>query len=202
MISPPCLVIAPPIRSVAIDVGGADAVDRAMGALGRNDDEAHDRQNRLARRPRRRVAILAALDRGRSSPRRRAPTARGCARRYPTPRATTRARNTRRPPTASAPRSTAPSAYAHSIGCDHRQFLFFGSPPPPQCGQINAQIGRMRANLDELQSRAGGAGGRGELIARYNAQCVNAAPAQPTNFLAALVRRRSLRSRATSRPSR
>ena len=45
----------------------------------------------------------------------------------------------------------------------------------------------MRANLDELQSRAGGgAGGRGDLIARYNAQCVNAAPAQPTNFLEAL----------------
>ena len=28
--------------------------------------------------------------------------------------------------------------------------------PPAQCGQINGQIGRMRANLDELQSRAGG----------------------------------------------
>ncbi len=75
------------------------------------------------------------------------------------------------------------SAYAHSIGCDHRQFLFFGSPPPPQCGQINAQIGRMQANLAELQSRASGAGGRAELIARYNAQCVNSGP---PNFLAAL----------------
>ncbi len=40
------------------------------------------------------------------------------------------------------------SAYARSIGCDRKQFLFFGSPPPPQCGQINAQIGRMRANYD------------------------------------------------------
>ncbi len=78
-------------------------------------------------------------------------------------------------------------AYARSIGCDRKQFLFFGSAPPAQCGEINAQIGRMRANFDELQSRAGGgAGGRGELIARFNAQCVNAAPAQPTNFLAAL----------------
>ena len=73
------------------------------------------------------------------------------------------------------------NAYARSVGCDAEQFLFFGSPPPPQCGQINAQIERMRANLDELQSRAGGGpGGRGELIARYNAQCVNA-PSQP-NF--------------------
>jgi hypothetical protein len=78
------------------------------------------------------------------------------------------------------------TAYARSIGCDRKQFLFFGSAPPPQCGQINAQIGRMRANLDELRSRAGGAGGRGELVARYNAQCLNAAPAQPTNFLEAL----------------
>ncbi len=77
------------------------------------------------------------------------------------------------------------TAYARSIGCDHQQFLFFGSAPPPQCGQINAQIGRMRANLAELQSRAGGAGGRNDLIARYDAQCVNA-PSQPTNFLTAL----------------
>ena len=79
------------------------------------------------------------------------------------------------------------TAYAHSIGCDHRQFLFFGSAPPAQCGQINAQIGRMRANLDELQSRAGaGASGRRDLIARYDAQCLNPAPAQPTNFFSAL----------------
>jgi hypothetical protein len=63
-------------------------------------------------------------------------------------------------------------AYAHSLGCENRKFLFFGSDPPPQCGQVNAQISRMRANLDDLQSRAGGGqGGRGELIARYNAQC-------------------------------
>lgn len=68
-------------------------------------------------------------------------------------------------------------AYAHSIGCENRQFLFFGSAPPPQCGQITSQIARMRANLDDLQARAGGgAGGRGELIARYNSQCANAQP--------------------------
>jgi hypothetical protein len=78
-------------------------------------------------------------------------------------------------------------AYAHSIGCDHRQFLFFGSAPPAQCGQINAQIGRMRANLDELQSRAGaGASSRRDLIARYDAQCLNAAPAQSPNIFANL----------------
>ena len=65
-------------------------------------------------------------------------------------------------------------SYANSIGCQNKKFLIFGSEPPPHCGQINAQISRMRANLDDLQARAGGGqGGRGELIARYNAQCEN-----------------------------
>jgi len=64
------------------------------------------------------------------------------------------------------------SAYSRSIGCDNRRFLFFGSEPPAQCPQITGQIQRMRANLDDLRSRAGGGGGgRGELIARFNAQC-------------------------------
>jgi len=68
-------------------------------------------------------------------------------------------------------------AYAKSIGCENRQFLFFGAAPPAQCGQINSQIARMRANLDDLQARAGGgSGGRGELIARYNSSCVGGQP--------------------------
>jgi hypothetical protein len=81
-------------------------------------------------------------------------------------------------------------AYAKSIGCDRHQFLFFGAAPPPQCGEINAQVGRMRANFDELQQRAGGGpGGRGELIARFNAQCTTAQQPQqqqPANFLDAI----------------
>jgi hypothetical protein len=81
-------------------------------------------------------------------------------------------------------------AYAKSIGCDRRQFLFFGAAPPPQCGEINAQVGRMRANLDELQQRAGGGpGGRGELIARFSAQCTTAQQPQqqqPANILDAI----------------
>jgi len=75
------------------------------------------------------------------------------------------------------------AAYAHSVGCDNQKFLFFGSDPPPQCGEIKGQIARMQANLANLQARAGG--GRGELIARYNAQCANA-PRQPGNLLEAL----------------
>ena len=82
-------------------------------------------------------------------------------------------------------------AYAKSIGCDRRQFLFFGAAPPPQCGEINAQVGRMRANLDELQQRAGGGpGGRGDLIARFSAQCTAGQQPQPqqqpANFLDAI----------------
>ncbi len=76
-------------------------------------------------------------------------------------------------------------SYARSIGCERKQFLFFGSAPPAQCGDINGQISRMRANLDELQNRVGGGpGGRGDLVARYNAQC--ATPAQPANIFDAI----------------
>ncbi len=78
-------------------------------------------------------------------------------------------------------------AYARSIGCENRKFLFFGSGPPPQCDQINAQISRMQANLSDLQSRAGGSdGGRGELIARYNSQCMNPGGSQPHGIFDAL----------------
>jgi Protein of unknown function (DUF2865) len=73
--------------------------------------------------------------------------------------------------------------YARSLGCENRKFLFFGSNPPPQCGEINGQISRMQANLADLEARAGG--GAGDLIARYNAECANAPP-RPTNFLEAL----------------
>jgi hypothetical protein len=78
------------------------------------------------------------------------------------------------------------AAYSKQIGCNNRKFLFFGSDPPAQCNQINAQIGRMRANLQDLEVRAGGGpGGRGELVARYNAECANQ-PAQAPNILDAI----------------
>ena len=72
-------------------------------------------------------------------------------------------------------------SYAQQIGCNNRKVLFFGSDPPAQCDQIRGQIGRMRANLEDLQSKAGGGpGGRGELIARYNAQCANQQARSPS----------------------
>jgi len=73
------------------------------------------------------------------------------------------------------------SAYAHSIGCDNQQFLFFGKAPPPQCAGLKANIQSMRGRYEALQQRAGGdSSARRQLVARYNAACVpGAAPAQP-----------------------
>ena len=76
------------------------------------------------------------------------------------------------------------SAYARSLGCENRKFLFFGSNPPPQCGAVNAQISRMQANLADLQARAGG--GVGDLVARYNAECLHAPSSGPSNVFEAL----------------
>jgi Protein of unknown function (DUF2865) len=75
-------------------------------------------------------------------------------------------------------------AYAGSLGCGNRKFLFFGSEPPPQCGEVTGQISRMEANLADLQARAGG--GAGDLIARYNAECGRAQPSGPGNVFEAL----------------
>ena len=75
-------------------------------------------------------------------------------------------------------------AYAGSLGCGNRKFLFFGSEPPPQCGEVSAQISRMEANLADLQARAGG--GAGDLVARYNAECGRAQPSGPGNVFEAL----------------
>ena len=88
------------------------------------------------------------------------------------------------------------SAYAHSIGCDNQKFLFFGSDPPPQCGEIKGRIARMQASLSDLQARSGG--GRADLIARYNAECANAQPKGSGQHLRGPVRRRR-RSRRRSR---
>src|SRR6478609_8597090 len=61
-------------------------------------------------------------------------------------------------------------AYAHSIGCDRSGFVFFGPQPPAQCPAINAQIQRMRANLDQVQGQMRG-GAAQTLVAQYNAYC-------------------------------
>ena len=69
--------------------------------------------------------------------------------------------------------------YAQSIGCNAKQFLFFGSAPPAQCNDLKAQVQRMRENLAAMQAqeRRAADGGRAELVARFNAMC-SAEPAR------------------------
>jgi hypothetical protein len=73
-------------------------------------------------------------------------------------------------------------AYGHSIGCDRRQFLFFGEAPPAQCGAVNARIAQMQGNLATL-TRGSEDGQRQALIARYDSQCRQRVAARPRNFL-------------------
>ena len=74
-------------------------------------------------------------------------------------------------------------AYANSLGCNKGGFLIFGEAKPPQCGQIESQLQRMRGNLAQLESAAANAGGnssedrRRALMARYNANCGREGPA-------------------------
>jgi hypothetical protein len=55
-----------------------------------------------------------------------------------------------------------------AMGCENQQFLFFGSPPPPQCGGVRARIGQLQAQFASLQSQAQG-GGFGERRAQLQA---------------------------------
>lgn len=74
------------------------------------------------------------------------------------------------------------SAYAHSIGCDKPQFLFFGDRPR-QCEGINAQIQRLQANLSQLQRSAyGDPGLRQQLQNKYDTWCRDSLRREP-NFL-------------------
>ncbi|HXY57370.1 MAG TPA: DUF2865 domain-containing protein [Methylocystis sp.] len=71
-------------------------------------------------------------------------------------------------------------AYARSIGCERQQFLFFGDPPPPQCGALNAKIEGLRAAVGSL---GGGDDARKQALqARYDEQC-RPRPAPEPNFL-------------------
>ncbi len=62
--------------------------------------------------------------------------------------------------------------YGRSIGCDRRQFLFFGDSPPAQCADINQRVASMRGNLARLEAAALRTPSRRDaLVARYNATC-------------------------------
>jgi hypothetical protein len=68
------------------------------------------------------------------------------------------------------------AAYARGIGCDRQQFLIFGEAPPPQCGQLQARVSQMSANLSNLQQSEEGGAAKAALVARYDAECRNAPP--------------------------
>lgn len=66
------------------------------------------------------------------------------------------------------------AAYAQQLGCNNRQFLFFGSPPPPQCGGIEQQMKRMGSKLAQLQAQQRSVSGEAQrqaLLARYDTYC-------------------------------
>ncbi len=78
-------------------------------------------------------------------------------------------------------------AYANSLGCNRQRFLFFGDPPPPQCGALNSRISAMQGNLGQLQAAVQNGGNeqkRRSLSAQYDAYCRNQPTSRaPGNFL-------------------
>jgi hypothetical protein len=80
------------------------------------------------------------------------------------------------------------AARGRALGCDRGQFLFFGDPPPPQCGQINAQLHQLSGAIAGYERASADDGGqRQALAARYEAECRNpqamqARVARPRNF--------------------
>ena len=67
-------------------------------------------------------------------------------------------------------------ALIRQYGCEGG-FAFFGGGNP-QCGGLNQRLQGLQAGLAQLQ--AGGGGGRGDLVASYNAYCRGGQPAAPS----------------------
>jgi hypothetical protein len=79
------------------------------------------------------------------------------------------------------------AAKGRAMGCDREQFLFFGEPPPPQCGPLNARINALRGSIEANERAASDDSQRQALSARYDAECRNAgrgagASQEPKNF--------------------
>ena len=79
------------------------------------------------------------------------------------------------------------SAYARSLGCENRKFLFLGSDPPAQCGQLNGQIARMQANLADLRGARRRRSGRSR---RALQRGMPQRPGKTQQYLRGFVRRR------------
>ena len=72
------------------------------------------------------------------------------------------------------------AAKGRAMGCDREPFLFFGDPPPPQCGPLNARINALRSNIEANERAASDDSQRQALSARYDAECRNTPrPASP-----------------------
>lgn len=72
------------------------------------------------------------------------------------------------------------AAKGRAMGCDRETFLFFGDPPPPQCGPLNARINALRSNIEANERAASDDSQRQALSARYDAECRNVSrPAGP-----------------------
>ncbi len=72
------------------------------------------------------------------------------------------------------------TAKGRAMGCDREPFLFFGDPPPPQCGPLNARINALRSNIEANERAASDDSQRQALSARYDAECRNAGRAAAT----------------------
>ncbi|MBB4200790.1 hypothetical protein GGD83_004619 [Rhodoblastus sphagnicola] len=70
------------------------------------------------------------------------------------------------------------AARADAIGCNNQQFLFFGSPPPPECGGIRQRLAAMRAQYESMRVRGADMGRRQALIAQYAQQCGGETPVE------------------------
>jgi hypothetical protein len=63
------------------------------------------------------------------------------------------------------------TAYYHSLGCDRGRFLFFGSPPPAECGAIGQRLRQMQATHHQLAVDAEAAARRRQLAAAMREAC-------------------------------
>lgn len=59
------------------------------------------------------------------------------------------------------------------MGCDREQFLFFGDPPPPQCGPVNARLSALQSSIAAYDRGATDDSQRQALMARYEVDCRN-----------------------------
>ncbi len=63
------------------------------------------------------------------------------------------------------------AAKGRAMGCDRQNFLFFGDPPPYQCGSLNARLGALQGAIAAYEQGAADDSQRQALMARYEVSC-------------------------------